>query len=196
MFSKSCTTIVMSEIEKPKSDNKWAVHFEGSVLSMQYFDAIHKIHEQRTSFFDRLTLGCGATITALVSFVANQHAKLQPPGVLKNTILALLIAICLGLVRSLSSIGLVRELFIWLRTHESSFHVLTGVPVSEVLPDAVVPMRDEISNETRKSLIEQGKLQKQRYARGEIIITGLEAIMSFFVCRAAYELFRLVAWNF
>lgn len=54
----------------------------------------------RTAYFERLTIGAGAVITAIVSFLANHAAGLHPEWLLRCSLVSLVMVIVAGLYRS------------------------------------------------------------------------------------------------
>lgn len=54
----------------------------------------------RTSYFDRLTIGAGAVIAAIVSFLGSHAATLHPEWMLRCSLVALVVVILAGLYRS------------------------------------------------------------------------------------------------
>jgi hypothetical protein len=54
----------------------------------------------RVDFFDRLTIGSGATIAALVSFLGAHTSKLQPTWILRGALVSLVLTMIAGLFRN------------------------------------------------------------------------------------------------
>jgi hypothetical protein len=54
----------------------------------------------RTAFFDRLTIGAGAVIAALISFLGSHASTLRPEWSLRCSLISLTLAILAGLYRS------------------------------------------------------------------------------------------------
>ena len=54
----------------------------------------------RTAYFDRLTIGAGAVIAAIVSFLGSQASTLHPEWSLRCSLVSLTLAILAGLYRS------------------------------------------------------------------------------------------------
>jgi hypothetical protein len=59
------------------------------------------IAKERTQFFEKLAIGSGATIAALVSFLGAHSEKLRPPWILRTSLVALVVAIFSALFRNL-----------------------------------------------------------------------------------------------
>jgi hypothetical protein len=57
--------------------------------------------KERTQFFEKLAIGSGAAITALVSFLGAHPRCLRPPWILRTSLVALGVAIFFALCRSL-----------------------------------------------------------------------------------------------
>ena len=60
------------------------------------------IAKERTQFFEKLAIGSGAAITALVSFLGAHSEKLRPPWILRTSLVSLVVAILAALCRSLT----------------------------------------------------------------------------------------------
>jgi hypothetical protein len=54
----------------------------------------------RVAFFDRLTIGAGAAITALVSFLGAHSTKLHPAWILRAALISLVLTMIAGLFRN------------------------------------------------------------------------------------------------
>ena len=54
----------------------------------------------RVDFYDKLAIGSGATIAALVSFLGAHSAKLQPAWILRGALISLVLTIVASLVRN------------------------------------------------------------------------------------------------
>jgi hypothetical protein len=59
------------------------------------------VAKERTQFFEKLAIGSGATIAALVSFLGAHSEKLRPPWILRTSLVALVVAIFSALYRNL-----------------------------------------------------------------------------------------------
>ena len=59
------------------------------------------IANERTQFFEKLAIGSGATIAALVSFLGAHSGGLRPPWILRTSLVALVVAIFSALYRNL-----------------------------------------------------------------------------------------------
>jgi hypothetical protein len=55
---------------------------------------------QRTQFFEKLAIGSGATIAALVSFLGTQHSSLHPHWILRCSLVSLAVALVAALYRN------------------------------------------------------------------------------------------------
>jgi hypothetical protein len=60
------------------------------------------IARERTQFFEKVAIGSGAAITALVSFLGAHPKSLRPPWVLRTSLISLVVAILAALCRSLT----------------------------------------------------------------------------------------------
>jgi hypothetical protein len=60
------------------------------------------IAKERTQFFEKLAIGSGAAITALVSFLGAHPKCLRPPWALRTSLVSLAVAILAALCRSLT----------------------------------------------------------------------------------------------
>jgi hypothetical protein len=60
------------------------------------------IAKERAQFFEKLAIGSGAAITALVSFLGSHSEKLRPPWILRTSLVALVVTILAALFRSLT----------------------------------------------------------------------------------------------
>jgi hypothetical protein len=58
------------------------------------------VASDRTAFFDRLTIGAGAVIAAIVSFLGSHASTLRPEWALRCSLIGLALAIVAGLYRS------------------------------------------------------------------------------------------------
>jgi hypothetical protein len=74
----------------------------------QLEDAVKEINEaqvdsakDRTQYFEKLTIGSGAVIAAIVSFLGAHSAKLQPAWMLRCSLVSLVIALTTSLYRNL-----------------------------------------------------------------------------------------------
>ena len=58
------------------------------------------VAKERTQFFEKLMIGSGATIAAIVSFLSTRSTKLQPIWVMRSSLVLLVIAIVAALYRN------------------------------------------------------------------------------------------------
>lgn len=59
------------------------------------------IAKERTQYFEKLTIGLGAAIAAIVSFLGAHAAKLQPVWILRSSLITLVLAMMAALYRNL-----------------------------------------------------------------------------------------------
>jgi hypothetical protein len=59
------------------------------------------IAKERTQFFEKLAIGSGATIAAIVSFLGAHSQRLQPPWILRASLVALVVTLFSALFRNL-----------------------------------------------------------------------------------------------
>lgn len=60
----------------------------------------YEVATESTQFFEKLTIGSGATIAALVSFLGAQHATIRPHWILRTALILLATAVVAGLYRT------------------------------------------------------------------------------------------------
>jgi hypothetical protein len=58
------------------------------------------IAKERTQFFEKIALGAGATIAAIVSFVGSRSGHLQPPWLLRAALVSLVLSMVGALLRN------------------------------------------------------------------------------------------------
>jgi len=59
-----------------------------------------EIAKEKTQFFEKVILGCGATVTLIVSFVGAHAGRLQPRWLLRASLISLVLGIVSGLYRN------------------------------------------------------------------------------------------------
>ncbi len=127
----------------------------------------------RVDFYDRITIGSGATIAALVSFLGGHSAKLQPAWLLRGALISLVLAMAASLFRNyrypnyvltVHKISYIRRLRYqkscrsnFIKAAPAAIDVRTGLPIDVV----------KSSNEFEKSDAELKKLEDERVKLAE-----------------------------
>ncbi len=59
-----------------------------------------RIAQERSAFFEKVALGCGATIAAVVSFLGAHAGKLTPPYLLRASLVTLVLSVLAAMYRN------------------------------------------------------------------------------------------------
>jgi hypothetical protein len=149
----------------------------------------------REKFFDRLALGSGAAITAIVSFLGAHSAGLHPEWALRCSLIALALTMCAALYRNL--------LYPRYRLHASAHNWLVALRRAErVEADSQIIKRGEDSvvyDDWRASLERDDPAIKETAKRADILsfhflLAELISVLS--ACVAMVALVWLALRNF
>ena len=69
-------------------------------LNLQLSEKQAEINRERTQYFEKIALGCGATIALVVSFVGAKNGRLQPPWLLRSSLVVLALAMVSAMYRN------------------------------------------------------------------------------------------------
>jgi hypothetical protein len=96
------------------------------------------IAKARTQYFEKLVIGSGATIAALVSFLGTHSTRLQPRWILRCSLISLVVVLVTALYRNLRypSYVLVVKHRVWMERQRERFRIQIksydfGIPTSD-----------------------------------------------------------------
>ena len=70
------------------------------LAAAQYNEKQIELAKERTQYFEKLALGSGATIAAVVSFIGTHLGRLRPPLLLRSTLVILVVAMLAAMARN------------------------------------------------------------------------------------------------
>jgi len=69
-------------------------------MNKQAVQSSIEVGKERTQYFEKVSLGCGATVALIVSFVGAHAGRLQPRWLLRSALVSLVSAMIFGLLRN------------------------------------------------------------------------------------------------
>lgn len=127
----------------------------------------------RSDFYDKLAIGAGATIAALVSFLGSHFSKLHPVWILRGSLISLVLVIAASLFRNYRYPNYVLQIYkiSWIRCtryeQECRLNCLKAEPHAIGLQSGQPIRNSNAVEELAKSNAELGALLKDEEAKGE-----------------------------